>query len=91
MLGISNFYYHQGEKLSVFKGKRSISGIMIWRKIFQEKINEIAGNSYLQFRCETWNSGGCPYQSEANKFSMIIDKRLTFIDLDLFWNKNVIL
>ena len=41
----------------VFKG-RSISEIRIWRDKLQENVDEIAGNDYLQFTCETWNPGG---------------------------------
>ena len=39
--------------LLVFKGRRSISEIRIWRDKFQEKVDEFAGNGYLQFTCET--------------------------------------
>ena len=39
--------------LLVFRGKRSISEIRIWRDKFQEKVEEISENYYLQFTCET--------------------------------------
>ena len=43
--------------LLVLKGKISISDIQIWRDKFQEDFDEIAGNDYLEFICETWNPG----------------------------------
>ena len=51
--------------LLVFKGKRSISEIRIWRDRFQEKFDKIAGNGYLQFTCGTWNPGGRPSRNET--------------------------
>ena len=45
-------------RLLVFKGKRSISDIRIWRDKFIEKVNGIVGNNYLQYNCDTWNLGG---------------------------------
>ena len=38
--------------LLVFKGKRSMSDIRIWRNKFHEKFDEIARNEYLQFTCD---------------------------------------
>ena len=49
---------YRDDGLLVFKGRRSKSEIQIWRDKFQEKIDKIAGNDYLQFTCESWNPGG---------------------------------
>ena len=65
----------------VFKGRRSISEIRIWRDKFQEKFEEIAGNDYLQFTCETWNSGGRLSRKKTETTSMVKDKVFPFLDL----------
>ena len=71
--------------LLVFKGRRSISEIRIWRDKFQEEIGEIAGNDYLQFTCETWNPGGCLSRNKTETSSMVTDTVFLFLDIELFW------
>ena len=70
----------------MFKGKKSLSEIQIWRDKFQEKVDEIAGNDYLQFTCETWNPGGRPSRSETKSTSMVTNKVFPFLDLEFFWD-----
>ena len=72
--------------LLVFKGKKSLSEIQVWRDKFQEKFDEIAGNDYLQFTSETWNPGGHPSRSETETTSMVTNKVFPFLDLELFWD-----
>ena len=70
----------------VFKGRISISEIRIWRDKFQEKVDEIAGNDYLLFTCETWNPGGNLSRNENETTSMVTDKVLPLLDLELVWD-----
>ena len=58
--------------------------IIICRDKFQEKVNKIAGNNYLQLTCETWNPYVHPSQNETTNVSTIIDNMLPFLDLKLF-------
>ena len=69
-----------------FKGKKSLSEIQIWKDKFQDKIDEISGNDYLKFTCETWNPGGRPSRSETETNSMVTNKVFPFIDLEFFWD-----
>ena len=49
------------------------------------KINNIAGNDYLQFTCETWNPGGRSSRTKTETTSIITDKVFPFLDLEFFW------
>ena len=69
----------------VFKGGRSIAEIRIWRDKFQQKVDKIAGNNYLQFTCDTQNPGGRLSRNETETTSMVTDKVFPFLDLELFW------
>ena len=51
---------YRDNRFLVFKGKRSISDIRIWRDTSQEKVYEISENEYPYFTCETWNLCGRP-------------------------------
>ena len=68
----------------MFKGNRSISEIQNWRDNFQEKVEEIAGNNYLQFTCETWIPGVRLSINETKTTSMVKYKVFTLIDLEFF-------
>ena len=61
---------YRGDRFLVFKGKRSISEIRIWRQKLQEKVHEITVNDYLQFTCDNWNPGGRPSINETKTTSM---------------------
>ena len=74
-------------RLLVFKAKRSIPEIQIWKDKFQEKVDEISGNYYLQLTCETWNPGRCPSRNETKTTSIISKKSSPIFDLELFWKK----
>ena len=74
-------------RLLVFKAKRSIPDIQIWKDKFQEKVDEISGNYYLQLTCETWNPGRCPSINENKTTSIISKKSSPIFDLELFWKK----
>ena len=77
---------YRDDGLLVFKGKKSLPEIQIWRDKFQEKIDEIAGNDYLQFTCEIWNPGGRPSRNETETTSMVTKKVFPFLDLEFFWD-----
>ena len=68
----------------VFKGRRLISEIQIWRDKLQEKVEEIVENKYLQFTCDYWNSGGRLSINETETTSIVTCKVLPFLDLDVF-------
>ena len=51
---------YRDDRLFVLNGKISISEIRIWRDKFQERVDKITGNNYLQFTCENWNPGVHP-------------------------------
>ena len=65
----------------VFEGRRSISEIRIWGDKFQEKVDEIAGNNYLQFTCETWNPGERLSRNKTETTLMITDEVFPFLGL----------
>ena len=60
--------------LLVLKGKISKSDIRIWKDKSQEKINEIAGNKYIHFTCETWYPRVRPSRNETKTNSMVTEK-----------------
>ena len=67
--------------LFIFKGKISISDIQIWRDKFQDKFDEIVGNYYSQFTCDTWNPGVRPSRNETKITSMVMEKSFPLFDL----------
>ena len=76
---------YRNDGFLVFKGRRSISEIRIWRDKSQEKVDEITGNDYLQLTCETWNTGGRLSKNKTETNSMVTDKVFPFLDLEFFW------
>ena len=77
---------YRDDGILVLKGRRSISEIRIWRDKFQEKVDKIVGNDYLQFACETWNPCGCLSRNKTETTSMVTYKVFPFLDLELFWD-----
>ena len=77
---------YRDDGILVLKGRRSISEIRIWRDKFQEKVDKIAGNDYLQFTCETWNPCGFLSRNKTETTSMVTYKVFPFLDLELFWD-----
>ena len=80
---------YRDEGLLVLEGRRTVSEIRIWRDKFQEKVDKIAENNYLQFTCDTWNPGGHFSRTETKITSMITNKVFPFLDLELFWDNSV--
>ena len=78
---------YRDDGLLVFKGRRSISEIRIWRDKFEEKVDKIAGNDYLQFTCDTSNPGRQFPITETETTSMVTDKVFAFLDLEFLWRK----
>ena len=70
----------------MFKGNKSLSEIQIWRDKFQEKVDEIAENDYLQLTCDTWNLGGRPSRNETETTSMVTNKVFPYLDIEFFWD-----
>ena len=67
--------------LLLFQGKISILEIRIWKDKFHDKFDEIVGNDYLQFPCDTWNLGGRPSINETKIASMVTEKISALLDL----------
>ena len=76
---------YRDNRLLVTRGKRSMPKIRIWREKSQEKVDEIAGNDYLQFKSKTWNSCGRPSRNETKTNSMVTAKSFPFLELEIFW------
>ena len=55
-----------------------------WRYNFQEKVDEIEYNYYLQLTCETWNPGGRPLRNKTKATPMLTDKSPSFLELEYF-------
>ena len=72
---------YRDDGLLVFKGKRSMSEIRISRDKFQDKVDEISGNNYLHFTCETCNPCGSPSINETKTTSMVTEKSFPFLNL----------
>ena len=51
----------------VFKSRKLILEVRVWRYKFQQKVDEIECKDYLQVTCDYWNPGGCPFRYETRK------------------------
>ena len=50
----------------LFKGKKALSQIKIWRYEFHSTVNKASGNKYLQFTRELWRPNVCPSRTKLD-------------------------
>ena len=65
-----------------------MSEILVWIDKSQDIVDEIAGNNYLQFTCDTWNPDVHPSRNETKTTSMVTENIFPFPDLELFWDNS---
>ena len=72
----------------LFKGKKSLSEIKIWREDFQVRVNKIAGNEYLQFTFDLWMPNTIPSRNKQDNVQEIVSNNFPYLDLEFLWNSD---
>jgi hypothetical protein len=81
------FQIYRDDGIAIFPGKYNYQDLNEWLFDFQEEVNEIAGNDYLQFTAVLWDPSNSQKDVLLNdKVEVIKDQTFPFLDMELSWN-----
>ncbi len=70
----------------VFTNKRSSTEILKWLDQFQENVNKICGNEFLQFTAVLWSDDKNDVPSKCKRVTIESKNAFPFLDAELYWN-----
>jgi hypothetical protein len=88
MATLKHFGIYRDDGIGVFPGNISYADGTEWLNKFQEKVDEITGNDWLQFTMEIWKAGEheIPDIDKKSKVQINNGAWFPFLDMEMSWN-----
>jgi hypothetical protein len=80
------FGMYRDDGLVVFNSKKTKTQVHTWLNYFQLAVDELCGNSFLQFTAVMWQSDGRPSRGNTGKFSVDTNQALPYPDMEMYWS-----
>jgi hypothetical protein len=81
------FGIYRDDGIAIYNNIKSQTDIQKWLQAFQNEVNRIAGNEFLQFTAEVWKPNGEKIPKLDNKVQTNTDTFFPFLDMQLTWNE----
>jgi hypothetical protein len=76
---------YRDDGLVVFNSKKTKTQIQTWLNDFQLTVDELCGNSFLQFTAVMWHSDGRSSRSTTN-LSVDTNPAFPYLDMEMYWS-----
>jgi hypothetical protein len=76
---------YRDDGLVVFNSKKTKTQIQTWLNEFQLTVDELCGNSFLQFTAVMCHSGGRSSRSKTN-LSVDINPAFPYLNMEMYWS-----
>ncbi len=79
---------YRDDGIAIFNHRMTYEEIIQWQETFQNKVNELANGTYLQYTCELWADPTCqPYTPNQVSPKVTIHANPTFpyLDMEFHW------
>jgi hypothetical protein len=77
------FGMYRNDGLVVFNSKKTNTQVHTWLNDFQLAVDELCGNSFLQFTAVMWQSDGRPSRGNTGKLSVDTNQALQYLDMEI--------
>ena len=71
----------------VLKGNHSSNDILEWLNGFQDRVNDLAGNDFLQFTAVIWSDEPTDTNSPCKRVTIERNNHFPFLDMELSWTE----
>jgi hypothetical protein len=81
------FGIYRDDGLVVFNAKKTRTQIHTWFNDFQLAVDELCGNSFLQFTAVMWQSDGRPSRVNTGKLSFDTNPAFPYLDMEMYCSR----
>ena len=79
------FGMYRDDGFVVFEARKTKTQIQTWLDNFQLAVDELCGNSFLQFKAVMWQSGGRLSRDTPN-LSVDTNPAFPYLDMEMYWS-----